>query len=199
MSKINGGNIAGGNTKGRSEHDYYATPKQDTNNFLDLIFKDKVISTEIETILEPAGGGGHMVDVVKERFPLATVESLDILPKREDIAQGDFLTDTIEDKYDLVITNPPFKIAKEFINKSLSVSNRYVMMYLKLQFLEGKTRKEWFSNVPLKYVYVYSYRSNPMKNGKDRDENGKKWASTMAFAWFVFDKEYEGEPVVRWI
>lgn len=56
-----------------------------------------------------------------------------------------------------------------------------------------------FEQTPLKYVYVHSSRQNPMRNGKDRDENGKKWSSTMAFAWYVWDKEYTGEPIIKWI
>ncbi len=33
----------------------------------------------------------------------------------------------------------------------------------------------------------------------NEDENGKKWSSTMAFAWYVFDKSYTGRPIVNWI
>ena len=36
-------------------------------------------------------------------------------------------------------------------------------------------------------------------NGSPVDEKGKKWSSTMCFAWFIFEKGYEGEPIIRWL
>lgn len=30
-------------------------------------------------------------------------------------------------------------------------------------------------------------------------ENGKKWNSTMCFAWFIWEKGFSGEPTIRWI
>ena len=56
-----------------------------------------------------------------------------------------------------------------------------------------------FDNSPLKYVYVFSKRVNPLRNGEPTDEKGKPWASTMCFAWFVWEKNYEGEPIIRWL
>lgn len=196
---LKGTSLAGGSSdRGRVVNDYYATPPQDTQNFLDLIC-DEIDINEINTILEPAAGGGHIIDVLYEYFPHAKIDGVDIEPKREDIVELDFLETEGFNNYDLVITNPPFKLAREFITKSLELSNRYVMYYLKIQFLEGKTRKDWFKTLPMKYVYVYSYRSNPLRNGELLDERGKPWSSTMCFAWFVFDKQYTGEPIIRWI
>ncbi len=44
-------------------------------------------------------------------------------------------------------------------------------------------------------------RQQPLRNGSDIDElTGKKMASsTMAFAWFVWEKGYTGEPIIKWI
>lgn len=202
---LSGGQLAGGNSeRGRVKNDYYATPTNDVLDFFDkLINRDNEIDiTDFDRILEPAGGGGHMVDALEDIFVFSNIESIDIDPKREDIMKADFLSDNVSftgKYYDLVITNPPFKLAKEFIDKSLEISKRYVMYYLKIQFLEGINRKEWFKDLPLKYVYVYSYRSNPHRNGSPVDENGKKWSSTVCYAWYVFDHEYKGEPIIRWI
>ena len=202
---LSGGQLAGGNSeRGRAKNDYYATPTNDVLDFFDkLINRDNEIDiTDFDRILEPAGGGGHMVDALEDIFVFSNIGSIDIDPKREDIMKADFLSDDVVftgKYYDLVITNPPFKLAKEFIDKSLEISKRYVMYYLKIQFLEGINRKEWFKDLPLKYVYVYSYRSNPHRNGSPVDENGKKWSSTVCYAWYVFDHEYNGEPIIRWI
>ena len=196
---MNGSNIAGGNPDlGRVDHDFYATNPADTTAFLELI--DDEYTLDYSRILEPSAGAGHIMRVLNERYSSAHVIGRDLIDRgNPEIETGvDFLTTTRDEYFDYVITNPPFAIAREFIDKSLAISDK-VFIFAKLQFLEGRARKEWFSTVPLKYVYVYSYRANPWRNGESRDSNGKKWSSTMAFAWYVFDKEYQGEPIIRWI
>ena len=44
-------------------------------------------------------------------------------------------------------------------------------------------------------------RQQPLRNGSEIDElTGKKMnSSTMAFAWFVWEIGYEGEPIIRWL
>lgn len=36
-----------------------------------------------------------------------------------------------------------------------------------------------WENTPIKTIYVFSKRVNPMRNGSEVDEKGKPWASTM--------------------
>ncbi|GET83851.1 hypothetical protein Javan139_0037 [Streptococcus phage Javan139] len=91
------------------------------------------------------------------------------------------------------------KLAVEFIKKALTIADYQVIMFLKIQFLETKTRQELFSTTPLKYVYVHSRRVNPMRNGSPTDEKGKPWNSAMCFAWFVWQKGYEGDPMIKFL
>ena len=196
---MNGSNIAGGNpTNGRVNDDFYATNPADTIAFLELI--DSEYDLTHANILEPSAGQGHITNVLKERYPGSSIVGRDLVDRgNSDIEPNvDFLKDTRKENFDYVITNPPFNIAREFIDTALTKSDK-VFMFAKLQFLEGRARKEWFQTVPLKYVYVYSYRANPWRNGESRDQNGKRWASTMAFAWYVLDKDYVGEPIIKWI
>ena len=66
--------------------------------------------------------------------------------------------------------------------------------------MEGKGRKEFLKKSPLKYVYVFSERQNPLNNGMELNpKTGKKWQSTMCFAWFIWEIGYGGEPMIRWI
>lgn len=71
-----------------------------------------------------------------------------------------------------------------------------VAMFLKLQFLEGKSRKNLFKRWPPKVLYVSSSRLRCAKNG---DFEKAKGATAIAFAWYVWEKGYAGEPVIRWI
>lgn len=96
-----------------------------------------------------------------------------------------------------IITNPPYKYASRFVEKSLELipTGNKVAMFLKLQFLESKSRKELFKKYPPKVVYVSSSRIKCAKNG----EFEKYPSSAVAYAWFVWEKGFEGEPVIRWI
>jgi hypothetical protein len=113
----------------------------------------------------------------------------------------DFLTTEYLAEYNTVITNPPFKLFKEFVEKALKVAKKNVIMFGKLQALEGNDRATYFEKTPLKYVYVFKKRQQPLRNGSEVDElTGKKMnSSTMAFAWFVWEIGYEGEPIIRWL
>ena len=68
-------------------------------------------------------------------------------------------------------------------------------MFLKLQFLEGKARGEFYKTNPPKNIYVASGRLNCAKNG----EFEKYPSSAVAYAWFIWEKGYTGKPEIDWI
>ena len=186
----------------RVENDYYATNPQSVRDLLDTY------EINGETFYEPCVGEGHIAKVLKDYFPNAEVYGTDLVDRGYGDGRFDFLNENWEDRQDLliprkvdwVITNPPYKFAKEFIDNSLKIANKGVAMFLKIQFLEGQSRKDWFKNSPLKYVYVFSSRQPSLNNGLDLNpKTGKKWSNTMCFAWFVWEIGYKEEPIIRWI
>ena len=190
---LNGSSLAGGTPmRGRVENDYYATPPESTQALLNVLELNG-------SILEPACGEGHISEVLKSNYPNSEIVSTDLVDRGYGSGGINFLEHTYDRTFTNVITNPPFKYMREFVEKSLEISTDKVIMFGKIQFLEGQRRKEFLENSPLKYVYVFSERQNPMRNGSSVDENGKKWSSTMCFAWYVWEKGYEGEPIVRWL
>ena len=195
---LSGGQLAGGNsvTK-REENDFYATDPQTLKMFLYEFWKDN--GFEGGEILEPACGQGHISKTLKELLPRFNITSTDLIDRGYGTGGIDFLTYNYGRTFDVVITNPPFSLAKEFIEKGLEVSDKHVIMLCKIQLLEGIKRKDMFQNTPLKYVYVHTTRQATWKEGKPLDSKGKKWATTMCLAWFVWDKDYKGEPIIRWI
>lgn len=148
----------------RAEYDYYAT---------DPIAIDKLLKVEkpFKHIYECAAGEGHLAQRLKDNG--YTVTTSDIIERNYKL---DFVQDFLKmstsglgsnEEYD-ILTNPPYKYAKEFVLKALSMikENRKVYMFLKLTFLEGKARyKELFSKYPPKSVYVFSERVLCAKNG----------------------------------
>ena len=173
----------------RVENDYYATPPEST---VALLEREKFSGD----ILEPCCGEGHISEVLKDYG--YDVISNDLIDRGYGEFNEDYLKAT-ELKATNVITNPPFKYAEEFIEKSLHDTTGKVAMFCKIQLLEGVSRSKMFENTPLKTVYVFTKRQNPLRNGSPVDENGKKWASTMCFAWFVWEHGYEGKPSIEWI
>ena len=127
----------------REEDDYYATDP--------ATIKPLFVSEEFDNkIWEPACGEGHLS---KEMLRLGKeVRATDLINRGEG-EQVDFL---IFEGYwnGDIITNPPYKFAQEFIEKSLEITENgaKVAMFLKLQFLEGQKRKELFKKYPPKTV-----------------------------------------------
>ena len=194
---LSGGQLAGGNsTSKREENDFYATNPETLKLFLYEFWKDNSFEGDI---LEPACGQVHLSETLKEMLPNFNITSTDLIDRGYGEGGVNFLTHDYSKTFNTVITNPPFSLAKEFIEKGLEIADKYVIMLCKIQLLEGAKRKDMFLNTPLKYVYVHTTRQATWKEGKPTDSKGKKWATTMCLAWFVWDKEYEGEPIIRWI
>lgn len=176
--------------KDREPNDYYAT---------DPIAVDILLEQEefVPYVWEPACGGGHISDELKAHG--FDVFSSDICDRGYVGTQIiDFLKYSNCDRFPRdIITNPPYKYAKEFVEHALDISLNgvKVAMFLKLTFLEGKARKKLFKKYPPKAVYVFSSRVKCAKNG-DFDSVG---SSAVAYAWFVWQKGYNGETVIKWI
>jgi hypothetical protein len=93
-----------------------------------------------------------------------------------------------------IITNPPFSMARDFIDRALNKCG-YVAMLLRLAFLEGNARKPWFQSGPLARVHVSSRRL-PMMHREGW--TGPKAGSAVCHAWFVWDVRHEGRPTINW-
>lgn len=179
--------------KKREEKDYYATEPKALELLLDL--------NEIDfskNIWECACGELHLSNVLKQRG--YSVRSSDIVDRvhNGEIETLDFLTCNEKWNGD-IITNPPYKQAKQFVEKALDLvedGNR-VAMFLKLTFLESKSRRELFNKKELEYLYVSSSRLQCAKNG-DFDIYGKGVGTAVAYGWYIFKKGFNGEPRIRW-
>lgn len=84
-------------------------------------------------ILEPCCGKGHLSSVME--IYGHTVVSTDLIDRGYGIGSVDFLSDhwTQHLNYDATITNPPYKLALKFVEKSLTLAP-VVCMFLRLSF-----------------------------------------------------------------
>lgn len=99
-----------------------------------------------------------------------------------------------------ILTNPPYKYAKEFVEHAMEITSpgNRVFMFLKLLFLEGKSRKAMFKKYPPKTVYVSSSRILCAKNG-DFETAKAGFNSAVAYAWYEFENGYQGETTIKWM
>lgn len=172
-----------GTSAGRPDDDFYPTPPEATQALLDH-------ETFEGTIWEPACGDGAICRVLEKNGLKLIATDLNY----RDYGLGDvnFLTSNMQSAN--IITNPPYKLAEEFIHKALKQTTGKVAMLCKLQFLEGAKRKVMFENTPLKKVYVFSKRLSMTRNGEKMKNSGM-----IAFAWFVWEHGYEGEATLSWL
>lgn len=172
----------------REKYDYYATnPKT-----IDDLFKKEIFS---KNILEPSCWEGHLSKKIEEYNH--KVYSYDLIDRNYWDWIWDFLK--LEDyKFEGdIITNPPYKHAKEFIEKSLEIipSWNKVAMFLKLTFLEWQKRRKFFEKNPPKKILVFSQRQQCAMNGDfDKYKN-----NAVAYAWYIWEKWFSWKPVIDWI
>lgn len=206
MKTLSGGQLAGGNPKdGRVDNDFYATNPKAVVALLSTGIFDWYYLPWID-VLEPCVGQGHIIDTVKNFYNKTKelrITTIDLIDRGyPNTIITDFLTWKPDKGYDLIITNPPYSLAKEFVEKGMECLEigGMMAMFLKIQFLEGAKRKELFDKYPPKYIYVFRNRMPTWNNGQPKDpKTGKKWATTMCHAWFVWEKGSKSEPVVRWL
>lgn len=170
----------------REENDYYATDP----STIEKLFKRESFSN---LIWEPACGAGHLSKAMEREGKL--VYSSDLIDRNYGDEIGDFLNWKTSYPIGDIITNPPYKYAQEFVEKAIELTNNKVAMFLKLTFLEGQKRKKLFEKYPPKTVYVFSQRQKCAING-DFANTG---SSAACYAWFVWEKGYTGETIIKWI
>ena len=170
----------------REKDDFYAT---------DPIATIKLCGLErfTDDVWEPACGEGHISKVLAHHG--YRVRSSDIVNRGYGDVYDFLSTDNVYWHGDIV-TNPPYKYAQDFVEKALQIidDGNKVAMFLKLTFLEGKSRKELFRKYPPKVVYVASGRIKCAMNG-DFDSIG---SSATAYAWFIWEKGFDGDTIIKW-
>lgn len=151
-----------------------------------------------QVVWDPACGLGAIVKTLGEHGH--DVVASDIFDYNWDHAVFDFLGCKGRNN-PAVVTNPPYKLAKRFVEHALHCSP-LVIMLLRLAFLESVRRTDILENSGLARVHVFSNRL-PMMH---RVTNGVVWqgpkaSSAMPFAWYVWIRGYTGPTTIdriRW-
>lgn len=168
----------------REKDDFYPTPPRAT---LALLGVEQFVGP----IWEPSCGEGHISKVL-----LAAgheVFSSDLVDRGYGEPRIDFLME-YKARAPNLITNPPFKLATEFMRHATSLSTAKVALLLRLACLEGIERGEVYDTTPLARIHCFRKRLSMYRRGEDMKAGG-----TLAFAWFVWDSAHSGAPTFHWL
>jgi len=177
--------------KEREKDDFYATHPKALSIFLDKLKSDGI---EICRRFGEVCGQGHLSKLLMEKG--YKVYSTDLIDRGFGLSGIDFLKSQNGWDGD-ILTNPPYKYAEEFLKKAMSIlrTGNKCIMFLKIQFLESQGRRELFKKYPPKYVYVNSERQMCAMNG----EFEKYKATALCYCWYIWEKGFTGDTIVRWI
>lgn len=176
--------------KERSKLDYYGT---DPNAVRALLNTEQFT----HTVWEPTAGHHNIVNVLKEfNYEVKSTDIFDYGFNDKIIDFLDISTSLSNTVFTDIIMNPPYYDAGEFVQKALALvqPGRKVAAFLRLLFLEGQGRYEnIFKDNPPKTVYVFSKRQVCSKT--DNFTEG----SAVCYAWYVWEKGFTGDPVIKWL
>lgn len=176
----------------RHKSDYYVTPQKDIEEFMchlqNTVFKTDVEGMKSLRWLDPCCGGDEnneasYVSVINKLFNPDKIQGIDIREDSKADVVMDYLFSSNKDveNNDIIISNPPFYLAEEFIKKSLDVVNDggYVVMLLRLNFFGSKKRKPLFDHAMPEYCFIHHKRISFMKGATDSIE----------YAHFIWKKD----------
>lgn len=180
----------------REINDFYATPPCATEALIKYC-KNNNIDIFNKTIFEPACGKGHISECFKNIG--CNVISYDLVDRNYADKLENFLETNYTNLDYNIITNPPYKFAKEFVEKSINsiANNNYVCMLLKLTFLEGTKRLEMFRKYPPYKVLVFADRINCSLGGDF--EKDPEYGGAVCYAWYIWKKGFSSNTTIDWI
>lgn len=187
--------------------DFFPTPAWATRALVEHVIagggwrRDQIAGM---TCWEPACGEGHMARPLAEYFKAVLATDVANYGFPGQLATCDFTllydhppSTKGQGRRDWIITNPPFRLASEFIDIGLKIAKSGIAMLVRTAFLEGKERYyEVFSEHPPAMIAPFAERV-PMFRGRI-DQEG---SSATSYCWMVWSKQphHAGRTIVRWI
>ena len=163
----------------RDALDDFPTPPWATRALCEWL-KGKHGSLDTLICREPAANRGHMVRPLSEYF--SEVQAADVHDYAAGFPVEDYLLGLNPEKVDWTITNPPFRLAEQFIERAVNSSRCGTAMIVRSAFLEGVGRFErLFSLNPPSDVLQFSERV-VMHKGR----LSPKGSTATAYAWLIW-------------
>ena len=164
----------------RVPHDFYPTPTW----CMDRLYE--ALPLPGGKWLDPAAGTGAFIKNRNADWTAVEIQSqyqqdLEKLVGPDNTVIGDYTATKLNTDYSVIITNPPFSLALEFIKHSIELQPEYIIFLLRLNFLGSIERSDYLRE-HMPDIYVLPNRPSFNKKGTDSIEYG----------WFIWqrDKQY---------
>lgn len=138
-------------------------------------------------MLEPGAGSGNIIKTL-QKYGDFSIDAVEIRPEEAQHLQNlgvnviidDFLSMDLGKKYDLIIGNPPFNQAIEFVEKCLGLlkpGGRLIFL-LRTAFMESDQRFEFWQREDHQLAGLYTLHKRPSFTGHGTDATSYSW-----FVW----------------
>lgn len=167
--------------------DVYETP-------IEAVYALLGVESLPDSIWEPCCGSGAIVRVLREsRHHVHATDLVDHGCPASESAIDFLLEQRAPDGIECILTNPPYKNADQFVAHALKLVP-HVIMLLPLRFLESERRTPILDSGTLARVYVFKNRLPMMHRA---GWSGPRATSSIAFAWFVWDRNHVGPATIN--
>jgi hypothetical protein len=176
--------------RNRHRADYYPSPAPIVRLLLDHEEFDKA-----QSVLEPTVGQARVIERILRERGFVDVTCFDL--HGEGHERRDFFD--IHEPYHTIITNPPFRLHREFIRHAKQIATHKIALLLPLNYLTGVGRHQdiWTDpEFPLARVYVMNRGIDFI--GSDPHADAFR-PSQMYCCWFTFERGHTGPPTLHWI
>lgn len=137
--------------------------------------------------LDPAAGDGAFLKNKNANWTALEIQprfqqDLENLVGANNVIIDNYLDAKLLPIYNVIITNPPFSLALEFIKRSIELKPNFVILLLRLNFLGSVERSDYLRE-HMPDIYVLPNRPS---------FNGKGSTDSIEYAWFIWrsDNQY---------
>jgi hypothetical protein len=199
MTKNHPARYVGASNEERPDGDFYPTPPGATLALLDhmeipgpgRIWEPACGDGAISKVLTSRGYGVASSDVTNRGYNDFTIDFFDCFFPPEGVTN--------------IITNPPYRIKRDGVTYPVErwIEHAWAMpeitwmaLFMKTTCLAGKERSRILERCNLDRPLQFRQRVTLRKNGIEPEDGN---TGMIDFAWFIFDRLYEGPPRIFWV
>jgi hypothetical protein len=145
-------------------------------------------------IWEPAAGDGAIVRPLRQAGHDVVASDIAGYGLAECDTGVDYLRAPPREGVEGIVTNPPYKLARRFVEKAVS-EVPYVALLLRTNFLESTSRLPFFKKYQPARLWISSRRLPMMHR---HGWQGPRAPSNTCFAWFVWDSRSKAKCTFGW-
>jgi hypothetical protein len=95
----------------------------------------------------------------------------------------------------ITVTNPPFALARQFVDHALELARRKIPILFPIARLNAA---RWLEDTSFRQLWLLTPRPS-MPPGEVILRGEKPGGGKTDFAWLVFEQGYTGEPAIGWL